>query len=128
MITFFHTRTWLSKSDSLPFTGCSHRTKKLKTKISFTITFTFYTPQPYRHTYSHRHSSSHTVIHQSRQDFLPFSHTPLPFLQSPHTFTLAKLAGSLQPCTFRHVNFLLCLIGIRTSGIQGFPALCSPFL
>merc|ERR1712074_429445 len=90
--------------------------KKVKNKNH--IHTHMYTSQPLRHTYS----LSPTFIRLYKTSFYSLTH----LFHSYNLPTHSRLAGSLQPCTFRHANFLFCLLGRKTTWRQGFPALCSP--
>merc|ERR1712074_232524 len=69
------------KATASPLQGGSHRTKKLKTKISFTLTSTPRNRSDI-HTHSHRHSSSHTSVLTRLPSIL--SHTSSILTISPH--------------------------------------------
>ena len=83
-----------------------------------------YTSQPLRHTYSLSPTFILTYISLEKTSFHSLTH----LFHSYNLPTHSHLAGSLQPCTFRHANFLSCFLGRKTTGRQGFPALCSPSL
>merc|ERR1719435_448106 len=82
------------------------------------------TSQPLRHTYSLSPTFILTYISLDKTSF----HSLTRLFHSYNLPTHSRLAGSLQPCTFRHANFLSCFLGRKTTERQGFPALCSPSL
>merc|ERR1711895_268890 len=116
MGTFILTYISLEKTSLHSLTHLFHSYNLIHTHI--------YTSQPLRHTYSMGPTFILTYTSLDKTSFHSLTH----LFHSYNLPTHSRLAGSLQPCTFRHANFLFCLLGRKTTGRQGFPALRSPSL